>query len=303
MPNFDLCLAWSWEYDADFIDALERACHARLVSVYQALPTNLEFTLAALESGDLRFCAFFDRASDADESFKPLVTWAEHHAHTYLNRYHTARRAWNKASMHYQVVTAGLEAPWTVVLPSLAEQPELPPVDLSPLGGSFAIKPVHGGGGVGVVTGANSWEQVLSARLEVPEDMYLLQAQVEPVQLDGRSAWFRLLYCLGEVYACWWDTTTHIYTPIESAEIERYALHPLRSIPHTLAGLCQLELFSTEVALTPQGRFLVVDYINDPIDLRPQSKAAEAVPDPILKDLVQRMADYLSNRCGMRSPI
>jgi hypothetical protein len=48
-------------------------------------------------------------------------------------------------------------------------------------------------------------------------------------------------------------------------------------------------LFSTEIAITSDGRFVIVDYVNDPIDLRLQSKASDGVPDDIVEDIAARL--------------
>jgi hypothetical protein len=183
------------------------------------------------------------------------------------------------------------------VLPPCAEQPVLPPVDLSPLGESFTIKPAHGGGGEGVVTEATSWDQVLAARQAHATDSYLLQAHIFPTQLDARPAWFRVIYCAGQVYPCWWDTTTHVYTPVTPEEADRYGLSPLFDITTLLARLCGLDFFSTEIS-SSQGHFVVVDYVNDQIDLRLQSKAADGVPDAIVWDMAERLAGLVAARRG-----
>ncbi|MCC7511318.1 MAG: hypothetical protein IT296_01585, partial [Anaerolineae bacterium] len=39
---------------------------------------------------------------------------------------------------------------------------------------------------------------------------------------------------------------------------------------------------------------LVVDYVNDPIDLRLQSRAADGVPDFIVERIAARIADELT---------
>lgn len=43
-----------------------------------------------------------------------------------------------------------------------------------------------------------------------------------------------------------------------------------------------MDWFSTEIALTHEN-FLVVDYVNDDIDTRLQSRAVDGVPDEIMK--------------------
>lgn len=286
----DFCLAWNWEYDADFARLLDTACRFHELSLLQITPDNLADMLQALANNQMAFLAFLDRASDTDARFMPVVQWAREHRAYCINPHEQARRSWDKATMHLDFISAGLYTPYTLILPSYQEQPLLPSLDLSPLGDRFTIKPAHGGGGEGVVTEAISLSQVLVARQEYPTDQYLLQAHVVPAQLGSRPAWFRVLYCAGQVYPCWWDTRTHVYTPVTFAEENRYSLAPLRRITESIARLCGLHLFSTEIALTSEGLFIVVDYVNDQIDLRLQSKALDGVPDDIVQDIAERLA-------------
>lgn len=290
MTIYHLCLAWNWPPDADFVACLDAACRARSLSFLQATPANLEELLQALTNSQVAFRVFFDRASDNDARFDPLVHWAAEHAAYCINPHEPARRTWNKAAMHTALINAGLHTPYTIIVPPYEEQPLLPYVDLSPLGACFTIKPAHGGGGEGVVTEATSWEQVLLARQEHPSDYYLLQAHITPTVLDGRPAWFRVIYCTGQVYPCWWDTRTHVYTPVGSDEECHYGLTPLREVAATIARLSGLDLFSTEVSLTAEGLYIVVDYVNDQIDLRLQSKTCDGVPDAIVRDIAERLA-------------
>jgi hypothetical protein len=106
-------------------------------------------------------------------------------------------------------------------------------------------------------------------------------------------AWFRVLYCTGKVYPCWWDNETHIYTDVTLNEEACYNLGSLRSLTSAIAALCGLTLFSTEIAITSDGRFVIVDYVNDPIDLRLQSKAIDGVPDPIVMDITERLVELI----------
>lgn len=297
MEIYDFCLAWNWEYDQAFVHSLRTACQVQQLSFFEITPNNLSSTLQALVDQQISFYALFDRASDEDQSFKLLDLWARQQEVLRINRFRKARRAWNKATMHTEFLDAGLEAPPAIVLPSFHEQPIPETVDLTCLGDCFAIKPVHGGGGQGVCTGATTWDEVLSSRQQFPTDQYLLQSQVYPAMLEGRPAWFRVIYCAGQVFPCWWDPGTHVYTQLQECEIDRLSLQPLREIPQAIASICQLELFSTEIALTPAGRFLVVDYVNDPIDLRVQSQAAEGVPDLIVDTIASQLALYVASYC------
>lgn len=297
MISYDLCLAWNWEHDADFVSLLDTACQSHGLSLLQITPANIVGLLQSLRQAQGRplagnqitFRAFLDRASDADARFIPLVEWARAHSVVRINPQEQAARTGDKATMHLDLISAGLYTPYAIILPSYHEQPILPPVDLSLLGDKFTIKPAHGGGGAGVVMEATSLSQVLAARQAFPTDKYLLQAHVVPVHLDARAAWFRVIYCVGQVYPCWWDTRTHVYTPVTSDEETRYSLTPLRHVATSIARICGLELFSTEIALTPAGLFVVVDYVNDQLDLRLQSKTFDGVPDIIVRDVAERL--------------
>jgi hypothetical protein len=287
--SYDLCLAWNWEYDADIVTLLDKACGSHGLSLLQITPDNLGDVLHSLVNYQIDFRVFLDRASDADARFMPLVEWACNHGVYCINAYEQASRTWDKARLHPALINAGLYTPYTIVLPPYAEQPVIPPIDLNPLGYRFTIKPAHGGGGEGVVTEATSLGQVLVARQEYPADRYLLQARIVPTELGPRPAWFRVIYCAERVYSCWWNPYTHIYTPVAPAEESHYCLNPLHAIMVSIAHLCQLDLFSTEIALTPDGLFVVVDYVNDQIDLRLQSKAVDGVPDAIVQDVAERL--------------
>jgi hypothetical protein len=293
MTTYDLSIAWEWQYDADFVRILEAACIENGLSLLQITPGNLDNILQSLAFNEISFRAFLDRASDAKEQFVRLIDWARSQPVYQINPYGFARRAWDKATCHINFSQAGLLTPKTIVIPSLNDQVVLPPIDLSYLGDSFSIKPAHGGGGKGVVKQATSWDEVLIARQQYPDDQYLIQAFIHQAVLDARIGWFRVLYCNRHIYPCWWDTNTHIYTPISHYDEERFNLQPLRAITSKIACISNLELFSSEIALTPQGEFIVVDYINDPLDLRLQSKAREGVPDEIVHDIAIRITDLV----------
>ena len=64
-----------------------------------------------------------------------------------------------------------------------------------------------------------------------------------------------------------------------------------------IAELCGLNLFSTEIALTTDDQFMVVDYVNDQIDLRLQSTVPEGVPDAIVKDVSEQLARHVEHHC------
>lgn len=289
-------MAWNWEYDADFVAILEAACLARGLSLWQVSPGNVAAAIEMLSAAEVTFFSFLDRASEAEASFLPLVEWAVAHGVFEINSHERAVHAINKATMHLEFITAGIHTPYTMILPPFSHQPHILPLDLNPLGENFIVKPAHGGGGEGVVLEVSMFSQVLEARQTHPQDYYLLQAHIDPVQLAGRPAWFRVLFCAGKVYPFWWDTMTHVYLPVEEEEERLFGLAPVRSTTLTIARVCGLDLFSTEIALTESGVFVVVDYVNNPVDLRLQSAALDGVPDKTVREIAGRLADLVLER-------
>lgn len=281
--RYDLCLPWYWEYDADFVRFVERACKDEGLSFWQIKPENLLDSITALYTGEQTFGTLLYRAQ-GEPSFDPILRWAREHGARRINPAEVSAWSEDKATMHLELINAGIHTPFTILLSSFIDQPVLPQLDLSPLGGQFVIKPSNGGGGEGVVLGASSLDQVLRARLQYPEQKYLIQATVMPRTIQGRPAWFRVFYAAGKAHPCWWHPLTHVFTIVSQQDENKYELSPLREITHRIASISKMDWFSTEIALTLE-EFIVVDYVNDEIDTRIQSRAVDGVPDEIMQNI------------------
>jgi len=280
--RYDLCLPWYWEYDDVFVGMVERACIEEGISLWQIKPDNLLESITALYKGVLTFKTLLHRGQ-GEAIFDPIPRWAKEFGAKRINPAEVSIWCEDKATMHLELISAGLHTPYTILLAPFLEQPVVPQIDLTPLGEKFVIKPSNGGGGEGVILGASSVEEILQARMEFPEQKYLIQAHVTPRSIEDTPAWFRVFYANGETYPCWWDTTTHIYTNVTAEEESQDRLGRLRDVTQRIASICKLDWFSTEIALADE--FVVVDYVNDEIDTRVQSQAMDGVPDEIMNSI------------------
>jgi hypothetical protein len=61
---------------------------------------------------------------------------------------------------------------------------------------------------------------------------------------------------------------------------------------HTVSGL---DFFSSEIAVTRDGRFVAVDYVNEICDMRQQSDHVDGVPDDVVS-FIQRGCAHAVNR-------
>ena len=285
--HYDLCLPWYWEYDIDFVRFVEEACHEHGLTFWQVTTDNLLESITALYKGEHSFNTLLDR-SQGDESFLPINNWAREYNKKRINPPELSKWSEDKATMHLELISAGVQTPHTILLPPFIEQPNIPELDLTPLGKHFVIKPSNQGGGYGVILGASSVDQILRARMEFPQEKYLLQENIIPRTIQGRPAWFRVFYSNGQIYPCWWHPLTHVFASVTPSEEHKYDLSPLLDITRRIASICRLDWFTTEIALT-HDNFIVVDYVNDQIDTRIQSKAVDGAPDEVMRNVATQL--------------
>jgi hypothetical protein len=289
----DLGVAWEWEYDASFIDKIENACRRQELSLCLIAPTNVAEITARYFKKQLSFRCFLDRGSDARREFEPLARMVDEGDTRIINHYRHLKRCLDKATMHLEFITAGLNVPYTIILSPYQNEPEIKITDLARLGRSFIIKPAVGGGGTGVVVGAETLAEVLVARQSQDDQKFLLQEKIEPVLLGGERAWFRVYYVLGQTFLSWWNDITHVYRCVEPKEENEFYLSPLRAIVTKIARISRLDFFSAEIALTADGRFVVVDYVNDICDMRLQSLYSDGIPDQLVDAIVAGIINHI----------
>jgi hypothetical protein len=209
-----------------------------------------------------------------------------------INDYERVREIWNKPHIHYALMKHGIHVPYMHILPSVEQQHEVEPLDLSTLSGRFSVKGAHSGGS-GVLRPAKTWDDVRQRRFEWRTDQTLIQEWIEPRLLGKRRAWFRVFYACGVAYPVWQDDRNHIQQPLLAEEERIYDLGVVRGLTQQIATVCGLNLFSTEIALDASNRWVVIDYVNDPCDYRPNSTVTNGVPDEIVQNVAARVAAYV----------
>jgi hypothetical protein len=299
----DLAIAWNWEFDGDFVLTVERECTLRGLSTWRIEDHNLGETARLLASGDLRFGALFDRASDADERYLVLQQHVDGPGTLVINPRRLVLHAADKATMHLELITHGINVPNSIILPPLIQRAdaEVAQEDLDRIGIPFVIKPANTtGGGTGVILGASTLLRIAGARADHPGDKYLVQETIDPTLLGGRRAWFRVYHAFGTTILCWWDDTTHAYSEVSAGDEAAYGLAGLRHVMEIIRRACRLDFFSSEIAITSERKFIVVDYVNEVCDMRRKSLhengAPDGVVDTIARLLAARVADHAAGR-------
>lgn len=289
MKIFDLGIAYNWEYDVDFVSLVEQKLQAVGLSSYVIHNNNVLEVKEDLLQKELAFNCYLDRAWDVDERFEEIGKILQRRKTRIFNPYKNVLHAIDKASMHLEFITAGLNVPYSIIIPphNQKEDIKLSVEDLAILGRPFIIKPCNTtGGGIGVVTGAESLKEILNERTSYNNDKYLIQEKIYPGMIENKRTWFRCFGAFGKVIVVFWDDQTHIYEPISEVLKSKINIKKLNQITKTILGIIQLDFFSTEIVLTNGNKFVVIDYVNDQCDMRLKSKHVDGVPDEIVNQII-----------------
>jgi hypothetical protein len=289
MENFDLGIAVVWEYDDDFVALVEKILQEAGLSTFVIGHHNLQEVTEKAINRKISFNCYLDRAWDVDARFEELGKIFLRRKTTIFNPYKSVLHAIDKASMHLEFMSSGLNVPYSIIIPPHSEIEDIfiSVEDLAKLGRPFIIKPCNTtGGGIGVVTGAETLKEILDERLSNTDDKYLLQEKVFPKMLNGRRAWFRCFWAFGKVIPVWWDDQTHLYSLCNFEDIFNFNLKKLFSLTKSIARITNLDFFSTEIVLTNENKFVVIDYVNDQCDMRIQSKHLDGVPDAVAEQIL-----------------
>jgi hypothetical protein len=292
MEIFDLGLAFVWEYDEDFISLIETSMHKAGLSTYRIIEYNLYDVTDKVKNRKIGFNFYLDRASDVNDNFDILGKIICRRKTRIFNPYKNIKHSIDKASMHLEFITNGLEVPYSIIVPphSQFRNIYISIDELSKLGRPFIIKPCNTtGGGIGVVTGAESLKEVFEERRTNSNDKYLLQQKIYPSMMNGRRAWFRCFWAFGKPIPVWWNDLTHIYDELTPDEMKYFKLSKLLILTKRIAMLTGLDFFSTEIVIPENKKFIVIDYVNDQCDMRIKSKHVDGVPDTTVIKIIENM--------------
>jgi hypothetical protein len=263
----------------------------------------------------------------ADDRFARLSQAVQDAGGRPVNPPERARCFTDKAAVHAELQRHGFGVPASVVLrPWAADRPltaaERARLRLDEVGARAYVKLANGFSGRGIVRADRTDPEGITAAVRAvreidSSDSCLIQRAVRPPRLAGddgveRPAYWRVLYCLGELIAFWWGPADTMpggvsYRRMTTAEVRHLGLDPVLDYVSDLAALCGLDWFSTELCLgdgdepsryvvhraVPGRAFPVVaiDYVNDQCDVDVQSRYAGAPPDDLVQHLAGRFAE------------
>lgn len=284
--------------DGAFLHRVQERCAAAGLDFFLIEPLWAEAFLAALEAGTVLPRTLINLHSehhDPQDIFSRLVDRAEALGVRMIDPPSVARACFNKAAIHHRLIEAGIHVPPTILLPAdkVADW-KLGRDEAALLGSPFVAKPSLGYGRKGVVLDAMRTEDVERSLEAWADPCLLLQRKIIPRMLDDQPAYFRVYYIFGRIWSCWWNCFNDHYREVLPEEWTSLRLEPLREITLAIARLTGMGMFSTEIALSGSGEFVVIDYVNDQIHLLTQSSNPDiGVPDSVVLGIADTLVDVV----------
>jgi hypothetical protein len=277
LPRDHIWLLWEWSEDTLLVQNLLGRAETAGLRIKTFTPPEFDH----FDFGALLGCPpviLWDRAGDVYPEALRLSDWAEALGSRVINPVRGTLLARDKARLHELLVQHNLPVPYTRLINDSS-----PPEDLDwGCGKYLALKPERSGGGEGVRIQEWCQASLRTAMRSRPNETWLLQEFIEPTIINGRRAWFRVFYLFGDLRICWWDNRTHVYEFLPEGEVNHLGFNDLEILGMKIAASFPLQFFSTEIVYRADGRPVIVDYINDPCDLRSKTHYHDGVPEELL---------------------
>ncbi|NUN47221.1 MAG: hypothetical protein HUU15_00130 [Candidatus Brocadiae bacterium] len=295
--NRDIVVAWNWEHDVELVADLEAACCGLGLTFGSVTPETVDELLAAASSGGVRWGVLLDRAWESDARFRRLNDLVAASGTRLANPPERSLRMGNKATLHPLLQAAGVPVPRAIDVLPAEWSVERIQAEAASWRRPLWLKPANSGGGDGVTALAEIPDR-FPLGPEWAAERCVLQEDATPMTLGGTPAWFRVFLVFGTPHIFWWHPGTHLFRCVAEGECAREDLACVADTAAAVAALAGMEIFSCEIALVAPERPLVIDPVNDPVDLRRRSRAADGIPDAPLAEMIRATARGLAGLLG-----
>ena len=235
-----------------------------------------------------------------DEVYHRLVRLAAERNVQVIDHPDRALEAFDKARLHPRLAAAGVNVPYTVLVSrEEAATFQLTADQRAQLGSPFVVKPALGYGRKGLVMDATDEGAITRSIEGFANGHYLLQKKITPRQLNGAPAYFRVFYVFGSIWCLWWNCFTDQYRVVAPQEASDLELKPLDETVRQIAALTGMTFFSSEIAQTEAGAFVVIDYVNDQCHMLSQTASPQTgVPDDVVTAIARRLVEGAKSLIG-----
>jgi hypothetical protein len=284
--------------DADdfFIHRVQQHCAERGLNFFLVEPLFVERFYECYSRNEIWARVLLNMHSEhhlPEDIFSRVVRLAHERGTKVIDDPIKAEAAFDKSRMHQRLAQAGFRVPYTLIVPAGdVTRFKLSSEEKLRLGEPFVVKPSHGYGRKGVLLDAHDEGDLVASVNLWRNPAYLLQERIRPKMEGELPFYFRVFFVFGQVWACWWNCFTDRYKVVTSEEREQFGLAPLEEIVRGVARVSEMSFFSSEIALTDAGEFILIDYVNDQCHMLSQSANAKmGVPDAVVAAIAQALVE------------
>ena len=300
---YDLVMTHKLDADDFFIHRVQQHCAEAGLSFFLIEPTWVQPFYDRFAQGALWSRVLLNMHSEhhlPQEIYHRLVRLAHERGTQVIDPPEVALAAFDKAAMHPRLAAAGFAVPATIIVPRAeTDRFQLSDGDRERLGSPFVIKPARGYGRQGVIFDATGPADLARSVAAWPDEAYLLQRRIAPRLIGGEPAYFRVYFVFGTIWCCWWNCFTDHYRSLTPEDEASLGLAPLRTIVARVAALTGMKFFSSEIALTDAGEFVLIDYVNDQCHMLAQSADPRiGVPDELVAAVARRLVEGAAGLIG-----
>jgi hypothetical protein len=295
METFDLGITWDNESDNEFINDLNDRALEEGVKPYLIHAYNFFSSLKDITDSQLSFRCFFARSSNESSTFGGLADFLKKKDIHFINHPDNVRNSIDKSKIHSMFISYGLPVPKTVFIKPQEEKQVLE-AKIQHVSVPCMLKSTFGSCGDSTVLTINSLDEVLRLIGQESDKSYFVQEQVVPINLENKPAWFKVLYCFGEIISCRWHPVIREYEILSLRQIYRLGLHEIWAITNKIKQACRLDFFSTEIVMKEDKNFLVVDYVNVRPDMHKKSKFHDGMPDEIVNKAIENIITFVKTK-------
>jgi hypothetical protein len=293
---YDLVMTHKLDTDDYFIHCVQRLCAEARLNFLLVEPLWVDQFYDYLKQGKVWPRVLLNMHSEhhqPDDIFHRVVKLASERNTQVIDPPDRAQAAFDKGRLHPRLVDAGIPVPWTAVVP--ARQPEgwrLSDAARTALGSPFVIKPAMGYGRKGLVLDATSEADLRRSVTAWPDEHYLFQRRIVPRDRNGAPVYFRVYFVFGNVWVSWWNCYNDNYRLVTAAERAEFGVEQLEGLIRRIADLTGMTFFSSEIAQTEDGEFVVIDYVNDQCHMLSQTAHPQmGVPDQLVASIARRLVE------------
>jgi hypothetical protein len=295
METFDLGIAWDRKEDNEFAEGLNNYALKEGLKPYLLHGYNFYASLKDISEGNINFRYFLNRTSEDDPVFSGLPDFLKRKGITFINHPDNAKKSADKFQMHSMFVSYGLPVPKTVFLKPQEERQVLE-AKIQHVSVPCVLKPAFGSCDGSTALTIDSLDDAFRLMGREQDKSYFAQERLIPINLENKPAWFKVLYCFGEIIPCRWHPVSREYEMLSLRQIYRLGLHEIWPITKKIKQACRLDFFSTEIVMKEDKKFLVVDYVNDRPDMRKKSKLNDGMPDEIVNEAIEKIIFFVKTK-------